>query len=106
MGDDAGVVSLLSPREEALKDDRLFAYLLGNALLHRNDLMRGQTYIERLFRGGDSAEVHVLMGVAHLEKNDPKAALAELERAIALNPDLPAVHSLLGRALMQTGRRD
>jgi tetratricopeptide (TPR) repeat protein len=106
MGDDAGVVALLSPREKEFGDDRLFAYLLGNALLRRNELQRGQAYVDRLFRGGDTAEAHLLLGVAQLRKGDNKAALPELERALTLDADLPTVHSLLGRALMGVGRRD
>jgi tetratricopeptide (TPR) repeat protein len=105
-GDHARVIELLSPREADFKDDRLFAYLMGSALLARNELMRGQVYIERLFKGGETPEAHVLMGVAHLRRKDYPAALPELERAAQLNGDLPTVHSLLGRVLMGMGRRD
>jgi tetratricopeptide (TPR) repeat protein len=105
-GNQAAVVSLLSPREEEFKDDRLFAYLLGSALLSRNELMRGQAYIDRLFQGGETAEAHVLMGVAHLRRRDYPAALPELERAVQMSPDLRTVHSLLGRILMGMGRRE
>jgi tetratricopeptide (TPR) repeat protein len=106
MGNDAGVIALLAPREEEFKDDRLYAYLLGNALLHRNELLRGQGYIDRLFRGGETAEARLLMGAAHLRRGDRRAALVDLERAAQLNPALPTVHSLLGRALMGMARRD
>jgi tetratricopeptide (TPR) repeat protein len=106
MGNDQGVVSLLAPREEEFKEDRLYAYLLGNALLRRNELMRGQAFIDRLFGGGESAEGRLLMGVAHLRRSDNRLAVPELERAVALNPELPTVHSLLGRALVGAGRRD
>ena len=37
MGNDAQVVELLSPREAELGDDRLYAYLLGTALIRRNE---------------------------------------------------------------------
>ena len=46
------------------------------------------------------------MGVAHLQRSDFRAAVPELERAIALSAALPGAHSLLGRALMGAGRRD
>jgi tetratricopeptide (TPR) repeat protein len=68
--------------------------------------MRGQAYIDRLFRDGETAEAHLLLGAAHLKRNDYRAALPELERAAQLNSDLPTVHSLLGRALMAMGRRE
>ena len=39
---------------------------MGTALVRANDLQRGQAYIDRLFREGDPAEAHLLMGAAHL----------------------------------------
>jgi tetratricopeptide (TPR) repeat protein len=105
MGHDGEVVSLLSPREAEFADDRLFAYLLGTALIHRSEVQRGQAMIDRLFRDGETAEGHVLLAVAHMRALDHKAALAEAERAVELNPKLPTVQGLYGVALMNTGRR-
>jgi len=106
MGQDEAVVLLLSGRDAEYGDDRLYAYVLGNALVRRGEVERGQVYIDRLFQGGDSAEGHVLMGAAQLRRQDFRAALTELERAVALNPALPTVNSLYGRALMGMGRRE
>jgi tetratricopeptide (TPR) repeat protein len=106
LGQDAGVVELLAPREADFKDDRLYAYLLGNALIRRNEILPGQAFIDRLFKGGETAEARLLMGVAHLQRGDFRAAVPELERAVALGDALPGAHSLLGRALMGAGRRD
>ena len=105
MGQDGLVVSLLSGRDGEFGDDRLFAYLLGNALIRRDEVERGQAYIDRLLGGGDTAEARLLMGVAHLRRQDFRAALPEIERAVGLNPTLPTVYSFYGRALMGTGRR-
>jgi tetratricopeptide (TPR) repeat protein len=105
MGDDAGVIALLEPHESELGQDRLYSYLMGTALLGRNQLERGQAVIDRLFREGDTAPVRLLMGVAHLRRKDPASALVELERAAQLDPKLPTVHSLQGMALMESGRR-
>jgi tetratricopeptide (TPR) repeat protein len=106
LGDDADVIRLLSPHEKELGEDRLFAYIFGNALLRRNELARGRAYVDRLFKGGETAEAHLLLGVAQLRTGDSKAAVPEFERALVLGPDLPTAHSLLGRALMGVGRRD
>jgi tetratricopeptide (TPR) repeat protein len=105
MGQNGLVVSLLSGRDAEFGDDRLFAYLLGNALIRRDDVQRGQAYIDQLFHGGDTAEARLLMGVAQLRRQDFRAALTELQRAVELNPSLPTVYSFYGRALMGTGRR-
>jgi tetratricopeptide (TPR) repeat protein len=106
MGHDARVVELLSPLEGELGDDRLYAFLLGHALLRRNEVQRGQAMIDRLFRGGETAEGHLLLGVQHMRRtDDSRQAVPELQRAAELNPDLPTVHSLLGVALMNAGER-
>ena len=61
--------------------------------------------IDLLFRDGESAEGHLLLGAQHLRRDNYHGALPELERAVELNPDLQGVHSLLGIALMNTGDR-
>ena len=105
MGHDARVVELLSPLEAELGDDRLFAYLLGHALLRLKEVQRGQAVIDRLFRGGESAEGHLLLGLQYMGRTDTRQAVPEFQRAAELNPDLPTVHSLLGVALMNAGDR-
>jgi tetratricopeptide (TPR) repeat protein len=105
LGDDAAVVALLEPHESALREDRLYAYLLGHALLRLNQPDKAQVYIDRLFKDGDTAQAQLLMGLAHLRGKDPRTAAAEFERAARLDPKLPGVHSLLGRALLDSGRR-
>lgn len=106
MGQDRRVIAFLSPLEAELGQDRLFAYLLGTALVRQNELQRGQVLIDRLFKDGDSAEARLLMGAAHLGREDYRSALPELKRAVELNPKLPTVQALYGRALMRTGDRD
>ena len=101
-GHSAKVVELLAPREAAYGEDRAYAYLLGSALVRENDLKRGQVFIDRVLRAGDSAEARLLMGAAHLRAGDPPAARDELRRAAELNPSLPGVQSLLGQALQRT----
>jgi Flp pilus assembly protein TadD len=105
MGDDAAVVALLQPHEGELLDDHLFAYLLGTALIQTNDLERGQAVIDRLFRDGESAEGHLLIGIQHMRRVDSREAVTHLSKAAELNPELPTVHSLLGVALMNNGDR-
>jgi tetratricopeptide (TPR) repeat protein len=105
MGNHPRVVELLAPHEAELGDDRLFAYLYGNALLQQDEVQRGQAVIDRLFRGGESAEAHLLLGLQHMRRPDSRQAVPELQRAVELNPDLPTVHSLLGIALMNAGDR-
>lgn len=96
-------VALLEPREAMFEDDLGFAYVLGTALLQTNDESKGQVYIGRIFKAGDSAEAHLLMGVAYLNEFDYPSAKTELERALQLNPRLRTANSAHGRALLALG---
>jgi tetratricopeptide (TPR) repeat protein len=102
-GEDREVIALLKPREEMLGGDLAYAYLLGTALLHTDDVVEGQKYVDRIFGAGDSAEAHLLMAIAHVGQRDYQAAKTEIERALKLNPALPTAHSLHGRALLALG---
>jgi tetratricopeptide (TPR) repeat protein len=96
-------VTLLQPREAMFQDDLAFAYVLGTALVRTGDERQGQLYIDRIFKKGDSAEGHLMMGIAHLNRFDYPEAKSELERALALNSSLPTANSAYGRALLGLG---
>ncbi len=96
-------VTLLQPRESMFQDDLAFAYVLGTALVRTGDEQKGQLYIDRIFKNGDSAEGHLLMGIAHLNGFDYPEAKSELERALRLNSSLPTANSASGRALLGLG---
>jgi tetratricopeptide (TPR) repeat protein len=96
-------VALLKPRAAMFEGDLGFAYVLGTALLQTNDERGGQVYIDQIFKAGDSAEAHLLMGVAYLNQFDYASAKSELERALQLNSTLPAANSAHGRALLGLG---
>jgi protein O-GlcNAc transferase len=105
-GQDEEVVSLLKPRGPMFEQDLAFAYLLGTALLNTGRGDEGQRYIDRIFAVGDSAEGHLLMGIAYLTRQDYREAKAELGRALQLNPQLPTGHSMYGRALLVLGEQE
>ena len=100
-GEWKAVVDLLSPLEPELGSDRLFVYQLGTALIEIGELERGQKLIDQLFSAGESAEGHVLMGLQYFRQGNSLKALAEIEKAVELNPELPTVHALHARALRQ-----
>ena len=105
-GQDQEVIALLKPREQMFGNDLAYAYLLGTALLHIEATTEGQKYVDRVFGGGESAEAHLLLGIAHFSQHDYRAAKTELERAIKLNPRLPTAHAVYGRSLMLLGEPD
>jgi Tfp pilus assembly protein PilF len=105
-GRDQEVIDLLTPREADFAGDLAYAYLLGTALLRQNQTDKGQVLIDRIFSKGESAEGHLLMGMAHLNRKDYQSAVPEFARAIELNPELPSAHALYGRALLGAGDRE
>jgi predicted Zn-dependent protease len=103
LGEHKKVIELLAPLEAARGDDRVLAYLLGTAFIQGKDFEKGQALIDRILRGGDSAQARVMMGAAHLMARDYRSALREFERGLELNPRTPTLHALYGQALMYTG---
>jgi len=102
-GRPADAVALLQPREALFGNDLAYAYVLGMALLQTDNERDGQRYIDRIFSAGDSAEAHLLLAIAHLNKLSYPPAKEELEKAMKLNPRLPTLNSAYGRALLGVG---
>jgi len=96
-------IQSLSPLAETDPENRTLAYLLGSALIGDGQLDKGQAIIDRLFRHEDSPEAHLLMASILLLADDAQTALKEAQRAIELNPKLPAVQAWYGRVLMRLG---
>ena len=105
-GRDDQVVDLLAPRESAFAEDLAYAYILGMALVRSGDADRGHMYVDRIFKRGDSAEGRLLMGLAYLRSRDFPSAVKELAKAIELNPTLPSVQQVYGRAVLGSGDRE
>jgi tetratricopeptide (TPR) repeat protein len=96
-GQDEKVIAMLDSLADTSQEDLTLEYLLGTALLHEGHEQRGAMMIERILRQGDSAEAHMLMAYTHMQANDKKGASEELDRALALNPNLPEARALQGR---------
>jgi tetratricopeptide (TPR) repeat protein len=106
MGEPKAVIALLAPIEPTHKDDLALAYMLGLAYLQEKDVAKGGVLVDRILKNGESAEAHLMLGMAKRGAQDLAGGLEELAKAVALNPELPGVHSLYGRALLETGNRD
>jgi tetratricopeptide (TPR) repeat protein len=100
------VVDLLAGRDEQFADDLAFGYVLGTALLRTGQPEKAQVYLDRIFKAGESAEAHLLMGTALLETRNYPGAVEELRKGIVLNPDLPTLRTTYARALMGAGDHD
>ena len=96
-GEDERVIALLGPLADTDPNDLTLAYLLGTALLHLGQDARGALMIQRILKNGDTAEAHMLMAFTRMKANDKQSAMDEVDRALALNPNLPEGYSLRGR---------
>ena len=103
MGEYKKVISQLDEAAEKHPEDRSIAYLLGTAYLRDKQIEKGQRLLDRILRQGDSAEAHLMMGIASLEAYENKKAVAEFEQSITINPNLPLAHSSLGQAFLRSG---
>jgi len=103
LGENQKVIALLEPLAAQRPDDLAIAYMLGTALIRDEQPARGQRFIERILRNGDSAETWFLLGTTKLQAGDYPAALKDLEKAVALNPTLADVQAYYGQALLRTG---
>lgn len=103
LGEYKKVIELLSTLDANGPNNRTVAYLLGSAFIGDGQVERGQALIDRVFRGEDSAEARLLIGSILLLADDGHGAIKEIERALELNPKLPALHAWYGRALMRLG---
>ncbi len=106
LGEFPAVIALLTPLEAANAGNRGLDYMLGMALIRNGQIDEGQKRVDRILRDGDSAEAHYLLGSASFMSHDFPAAAAEFAKAIALNPDLPSLHSYYGQCLLSTGDPD
>ena len=106
LGNNKKVIELLSPIEQQNPDDAALTYMLGTALVRDGKANEGQVRIDKILRNGDSAEAHLLMGTTKLMVNDFAGALADLQKAVELNPNLSDVYPYFGAALMATGDQD
>ncbi len=103
LGQNKDVIELLTPLYQTSAPDPGVRYMLGTALIRDGQADRGQQVIDPILKDGDSAEARLLMGTTKLMVNDLNGAVADLKKAVELNPNLPDVYSYYGSALLSTG---
>ena len=96
-------IALLAPLEQDKAADQAFDYLYGTALIGDGQNASGAAVIDRILSRGDSAEALLLRGTLKMRANDHDGALADVEKAIALNGRLPGAHARLGEIEFGTG---
>jgi len=105
LGQTRPAIAILEPLAQDHADDAAFDYVIGMALLQDKQTDKGLVYLDRILKRGDSAEAHLLLGLAKQSASDFAEAREEFRKAVDLNGELPMAHSLLGQALLRTGAR-
>lgn len=103
LGEYKKVIELLAPLEAAGEHDRAAAYLLGTALVRDKQVEKGQIVLDSILRDGESPEALLLLSTVQLAGTENKKALANIAKALELNPSLPGAFSLLGQAKLNDG---
>lgn len=106
LGRPAEAITLLESLGASGGDDPVLSYLLGMAYLATKQVDKGQLFIDRILRQGDSAQASVLMGLAKRGAGDMKGAADDFKRAVELDPELAGAHGLYGQALLSIGSPD
>ena len=106
LGRPAEAINLLESLGASGGDDPVLSYLLGMAYLATKQVDKGQLFIDRILRQGDSAQASVLMGLAKRGAGDMKGAADDFKRAVELDPELAGAHGLYGQALLSIGSPD
>lgn len=103
MGKNKEVVGLMTPVQAASPDTMAYNYLLGTALVRDGQAAKGQVMIDKILKNGDSAEARLLLGTTKYMVGDFAGALADLQKAVDMNSNLPDLYAYYGLALMITG---
>lgn len=100
----ADAIPVLEPLWPEKSGDVLYLYLLDIAAVESGQKELDEKILKRMIdAGGGTAEFHLILGKAYLNRDEVPEATSELEQAAALNPNLPFVHMNLGVAYMRAG---
>jgi tetratricopeptide (TPR) repeat protein len=100
LGEHDDVVRLLRREDGLPPEGRAAQYLLGTALLAAGRVAEAQAVLDRVLKE-DSAEAHVVLATMYVRDGECGRARPEIERALAMNPQLPLVNYLRGKCLME-----
>jgi len=103
LGKPAGAVALLTPLEGANSQNLDLEYTLGAALIKNGQPREGVARIEKVAEASESAEAYMLAGGTLLQLNEFEKAGRDLEPALRLNPKLPGLYTLAGKARDKNG---
>jgi tetratricopeptide (TPR) repeat protein len=96
-------VTVLAPLEKSSSTNPDLEYALGTALLRSGKPREGVTRIEKVAELQRSADAYMLAGRTLLDLDENDRARHDLEAALSLDPNLPGIQTLAGKARDKTG---
>lgn len=96
-------VAVLEPLEKANSQNLDLKYALGTALIKSGKPREGVTRVEEVAESGHSADAYMIAGKALLDLNENERGQHDLDVALSLNPKLPGIQTLAGKARDKTG---
>jgi Tfp pilus assembly protein PilF len=102
-GKGADAVATLTPLEADNAGNADFDYVMGTALVASGNRRAGAERLEKVAQTTNGADAYFLAGSTYLNLNEFDHARKDLEAAMALNPKLPRIHSMVGITRDRTG---
>src|SRR6059058_2637116 len=100
----AAAAKVLEPLWSVRSDDVLYLYLYDIAAVESGQKQLDEKILHRMIQvGGQTAEYHLILGKAFLNRFEVAEAKTELELAATVNPNLPFLHMNLGITYMRLG---
>lgn len=96
-------VAVLQPLEKTNPQNLDLKYALGTALIKSGKPREGVVRVEEVAESGHSADAYLIAGKALLDLNENERGRRDLDAALSLDPKLPGIQTLAGRARDKTG---
>jgi len=105
--DYAAAANTLDSLWPQLSSDVMYLYVLDMAANRAGDKTLDDKAMKQLVAvGGDSPELHLILGKSYLQHQEYDTALLQLQKALAVNPTLPFLHFNLGLVYLELGQLD
>jgi tetratricopeptide (TPR) repeat protein len=103
-GQFAEAVTTLEPLWSEMSAEVMYLYVFDIAAQSTGDRELDEKILQRMLQiGGNTAEYHLILAKAYLNRQEPEKALTELAQASAANPNVPFLHFNSGLAYARSG---
>ena len=106
LGRESQAAELLSPLESGHESNMDLEYVLAFAQIQTGKYAEGLQRIEKVAAATHRADAWLIAGSTRLSQGQFHEARADIEAAIAMNPSLPGVQTMLGQILYALGEKD